>query len=58
LTAAGRLTIRATARGGSSLVTGFVSGVLDGVLGATAGPDGSVLPVFRGVSGRVHQSKL
>jgi alpha-galactosidase len=44
--------------GGWSPVTGFVSGVLDGALGATAGPDGGVLSVFRGVGGRVHQSKL
>ncbi|MEV6010564.1 glycoside hydrolase family 27 protein [Streptomyces sp. NPDC051976] len=38
--------------------TQFVSAVFDGAMGATAGPDGSVLAVFRGVGGVVHQSAL
>jgi alpha-galactosidase len=38
--------------------TEFASAVFDGSLGATAGPDGSVLAVFRGVAGRVHQTEI
>ncbi|WP_241672043.1 glycoside hydrolase family 27 protein [Streptomyces sp. IB2014 016-6] len=34
----------------------FVSGVFEGALGATAGPDGTVLAAFRGADGRVHQT--
>ncbi|MFD5779308.1 glycoside hydrolase family 27 protein [Streptomyces sp. NPDC126933] len=44
--------------GGWAPRTEFVSGVFDGALGATAGPDGTVLTLFRGVDGRVHQSRL
>ncbi|MEU3183338.1 glycoside hydrolase family 27 protein [Streptomyces sp. NPDC006923] len=44
--------------GGWSPRTEFVSGVFNGALGATAGPDGTVLTVFRGVDGLVHQSTL
>ncbi|MFJ4918897.1 glycoside hydrolase family 27 protein [Streptomyces sp. NPDC088725] len=51
-----------SAAGGSwgdwSARTEFASGVFDGSLGAVAGPDGSVLTVFRGVAGRVHQATL
>ncbi|MEW2521337.1 glycoside hydrolase family 27 protein [Actinacidiphila alni] len=36
----------------------FVSAVLDGSAGATTAADGSVLLVFRGVDGLVHQSAL
>jgi alpha-galactosidase len=38
--------------------TEFASGAFDGSLGATAGPDGSVLAAFRGVAGRVHQTEI
>ncbi|MFI1393629.1 glycoside hydrolase family 27 protein [Streptomyces sp. NPDC020681] len=36
----------------------FASAVLSGALGAAAGADSSVLVVFRGVDGRVHQSRF
>lgn len=36
----------------------FASGAFDGALGGVAGPDGGVLVAFRGVDGRVHQTKL
>ncbi|MEU0526345.1 glycoside hydrolase family 27 protein [Streptomyces niveus] len=42
--------------GGWSAREEFVSGVFEGALGATAGPDGTVLAAFRGIDGRVHQT--
>ncbi|MFE1958392.1 glycoside hydrolase family 27 protein [Streptomyces sp. NPDC059479] len=44
--------------GGWSKRDEFKSDVFRGALGATAGPDGRVLTVFRGVGDRVHQSGL
>jgi alpha-galactosidase len=38
--------------------TEFPSAAFSGALGATAGPDGSVLAVLRGVDGRVHEVAL
>ncbi|MYS21013.1 alpha-galactosidase, partial [Streptomyces sp. DvalAA-14] len=38
--------------------TAFVSGAFDGAMGATAGPDGQVLAVSRGVGGVVRQSSF